>query len=98
MAGAPVGNQNAVKSKRLFTNALKRALTQGPEKIQKIVDMLIEKAQDGEQWAVRELIDRVDGKAPQPVTGGDDDDNPISIGEIVIRGVAAARDSTTGEG
>lgn len=90
--GAPEGNQNAVKGKRLFNSALKRALTQGPERITAIVEKLISLAESGEQWAVKELIDRVDGKAPQPVVGGDDDDNPISIREIVIRAVDAARD------
>jgi hypothetical protein len=87
--GAPEGNQNAAKSKRLFNSALKRALTQGPERVTAIVEKLISLAESGEPWAVKELIDRVDGKAPQPVTGGDDDDNPISIKEIVIRAVDA---------
>jgi hypothetical protein len=90
MAGAPEGNQNAVKSKRLFNSALKRALTQGPERVDAIVEKLISLAEGGEAWAVKELIDRVDGKAPQPVVGGDDDDSPISIREIVIRAVDAA--------
>jgi len=90
MAGAPEGNQNAVKSKRLFNSALKRALTQGPERVEAIVEKLISLAEGGEAWAVKELIDRVDGKAPQPVVGGDDDDSPITIREIVIRAVDAA--------
>jgi hypothetical protein len=92
MAGAPEGNQNAAKSKRLFNSALKRALTQGPERLETIVEKLISLAEVGEAWAVKELIDRVDGKAPQPVVGGDDDDNPISIKEIVIRAVDATSD------
>lgn len=92
MAGAPEGNQNATKSKRLFNSALKRALTQGPQRLEAVVEKLISLAEQGEAWAVKELIDRVDGKAPQPVVGGDDDDNPISIKEIVIRAVDAAGD------
>ncbi len=90
--GAPEGNQNAVKGKRLFNSALKRALTQGPERVALIVETLIGLAEKGEPWAVRELIDRVDGKAPQPVVGGDDEDNPITVREILIRAVDAARD------
>jgi hypothetical protein len=89
MAGAPEGNQNAAKSKRLFNAALKRALTQDPNRVNSVVEKLISLAEQGEAWAVKELIDRVDGKAPQPVVGGDDDDNPISIREIVIRAVDA---------
>jgi hypothetical protein len=95
MAGAPEGNQNAAKSKRLFNSALKRALTQDPKRIEAVVEKLISLAELGESWAVKELIDRVDGKAPQPVVGGDDDDNPISIKEIVIRAVDAAGDRSS---
>jgi hypothetical protein len=90
MAGAPEGNQNAAKSKRLFNSALKRALTQDPKRIESVVEKLISLAELGEAWAVKELIDRVDGKAPQPVVGGDDDDNPITVKEIIIRAVDAA--------
>ncbi len=90
MAGAPEGNQNASKSKRLFNSALKRALTQGPERLDRVVETLISLAEQGEGWAVKELIDRVDGKAPQPVVGGDDDENPITVKEIIIRAVDAA--------
>jgi hypothetical protein len=82
MAGAPEGNQNAAKSKRLFNSALKRALTQKPERVEAIVEKLITLAEGGEQWAVKELIDRVDGKAPQPVVGGDDEDNPLRVEKI----------------
>jgi hypothetical protein len=90
MAGAPEGNQNATKSKRLFNSALKRALTQDPKRLETIVEKLVSLAELGESWAVKELIDRVDGKAPQPVVGGDDDDNPITVKEIIIRAVDAA--------
>lgn len=82
MAGAPEGNQNAAKSKRLFNSALKRVLTQSPERVEAIVQKLIGLAEQGESWAVKELIDRVDGKAPQPVTGGDEDDSPLRIEKI----------------
>ena len=89
--GAPTGNSNATKGKRLFNSALKRALTQGPERIEKIVNMLIEQAEAGEPWAVKELIDRVDGKPAQSIIGGDDDDPAIrTVSEILIRAVDAA--------
>lgn len=95
---APIGNQNAAKSKRLFNSALKRVLAQEPERVEKIVQKLISSAEQGEQWAVKELIDRVDGKAPQPVVGGDDDDSPITIKEILIRAVDAASDRPSPQG
>jgi hypothetical protein len=94
---APEGNQNAVKSKRLFNSALKRALTQGPERLDKVVETLITLAEQGESWAVKELIDRVDGKAPQPVVG-DDESDPITVREILIRAVDAASDRPSSEG
>lgn len=98
MAGAPVGNQNAAKSKRLFTAALKRLFAQNPQRADALAEKLVSLAEQGEAWAFKELFDRVDGKAPQPLTGGDDDDNPISIKEIVIRAVDAAGNRPSEEG
>ena len=94
--GAPVGNQNAAKSKRMFTSALKRLFAQNPGRADALAEKLVSLAEQGESWAFKELIDRVDGKAPQPVVGGDDDDNPISVCEIVIRAVAADRSTEEG--
>ncbi len=98
MPGAPVGNQNGAKSKRLFTAALKRLLAQDPARAEKLAEKLISLAEQGESWAFKELFDRVDGKAPQPLTGGDEDDNPITIKEILIRAVDATSDRSTQEG
>lgn len=82
MAGAPVGNQNAAKSKRLFTAALKRLFAQNPERADALAEKLVSLAEQGESWAFKELFDRVDGKAPQPLTGGDEDDNPLRVEKI----------------
>jgi hypothetical protein len=99
MSGAPVGNQNAAKSKRLFTAALKRLFAQDPTRADRLAEKLISLAEQGEAWAFKELFDRVDGKAPQPLTGGDDDDNPIKThSEILIRAVDAASDRPSEEG
>ena len=62
--GAPLGNNNARKNK-LFYDMIKRRLTQKPEELEKIVDILIVHATKGESWAVKEIMDRVDGKAIQ---------------------------------
>jgi hypothetical protein len=40
-----------------------------------IADMLVTLAADGNLAAIREICDRIDGKATQPVTG--DKDNPL---------------------
>lgn len=76
--GAPAGNSNAAKQKRLLTDALKRELTQRPDDVLAIANKLIDAAKNGEPWAMALIHDRVDGKAPQPVVG-DDESDPISI-------------------
>lgn len=97
MAGAPTGNSNAAKANRLLTSALKRELTQNPDDVLQIARKLIESAKAGEPWAMTLIHDRVDGKAPQPVVGGDDDDPAIkTVSEILIRAVDADRSTAQG--
>jgi hypothetical protein len=62
--GAPIGNKNNSKGK-MFNDALKRQLTQSPERIAKIVEVLISEAEQGQAWAIKEIIDRCDGKPTQ---------------------------------
>jgi|GEM_PF-1711138 len=63
--GAPVGNENARKG-RLFYDQLRKVLIQDDAlKLRQIALRLVEAAEDGEAWAVREVIDRIDGKAIQ---------------------------------
>lgn len=101
--GAPVGNQNAKKAKR-WNAAITRALAkisdgQGVEAgLDKLAAQLVKAAEAGEQWALIEVGNRMDGKPAQVLVGGDDDDNPISIREIVIRAVDAASDRPSPEG
>jgi hypothetical protein len=72
IAEAMLGNKNPTKNK-LFYDRLRMELTQNPAKLAKIVDALLEKAQEGEAWAVNTVMDRVDGKAIQTseITGAD---------------------------
>ncbi len=75
--GAPVGNQNAAKS-RLFYGALSRAIAQDDgERLRKAAEKLLDLASGGEAWAVKELADRLDGKAPQAITG--DEGGPVQV-------------------
>ena len=60
--GGQPGNNNASKNKP-FLDAMRRALAQNPQKIGKIVDKVLEQAEAGEAWAVKEVADRLDGKA-----------------------------------
>lgn len=56
--------------------------------LREIARGLINRAKDNDQ-AAREFADRIDGKVPQSVIGGDDDDNPIKVVQqlerIIIR-------------
>ena len=61
--GAPAGNANAAKS-RLFYDALRKNLVQNPHRVQLIVENLISAAEENEQWAIKELMDRFGGVFP----------------------------------
>lgn len=84
---APQGNQNARKQ-RYISDALRRKLAQDPERAARIAEKVLQDAEAGNYQAFKELLDRTEGKAPQPLTGGDDDDNPIrTISEVLLRAV-----------
>lgn len=51
--------------------------------------------EQGEVSAIRELADRLDGKVPQGVIGGDEGDNPINIVSKILL-VAPGHDDSTG--
>jgi len=70
------GNKNATKNK-LFLDQIKRHLTQNPQKLEKIVEGLVEAAMDQESWAVKEIMDRVDGKAHQSTSIEDAEGNNL---------------------
>jgi len=71
--GAPVGNDNAKKGK-LFYDQLRRVLVQNDQlKLRQVSEKLVDAAIEGEPWAVKEIIDRMDGKpvAVQEIQGPD---------------------------
>lgn len=71
--GAPVGNDNAKKGK-MFYDQLRKVLVQNDSfKLRKISDQLVDMAIKGEAWAIKEVIDRMDGKpvATQELSGPD---------------------------
>ena len=75
--GGQPGNNNATKNKP-FYDAIRRALVQNPHKMANIVDKVIEKAEEGEAWAVKEIADRLDGKAVQATTFEDAEGNNVT--------------------
>jgi hypothetical protein len=69
--GAPEGNDNAKKGK-MFYDQLRKILVQNDQrKLRNISDKLVEAAEKGEAWAIKEIMDRMDGKpvAIQEVQG-----------------------------
>ncbi len=71
--GAQPGNQNAKKGK-LFYDALRIALVQEDrKKLRNITEKLVKSAEAGEPWAIKEVMDRIDGKPVQSteITGAD---------------------------
>lgn len=67
------GNQNAKKGK-LFYDQLRKVLVQNDSlKLRLVTEKLVDSAIEGEAWAVKEVMDRMDGKAVavQEVTGPD---------------------------
>lgn len=87
MAGAPLGNQNARKAKR-WESAITRALAKvadgaGVEAgLDKLASQLVRAAEAGEQWALIEIGNRLDGK-PAQVVVGDSSEDPIQHSHTV---------------
>jgi hypothetical protein len=79
MAGAPKGNTNGAKDKRLITDELRRVVTQGPEKLKKACKALLENAANGDIASFNVIADRLDGKPAQSLTVGGDNENPLLI-------------------
>lgn len=63
--GGQIGNQNAKKGRLFFDQLRKELVQEDAIKLRMIARKLVEAAQDGEPWAVKEIMDRVDGKAIQ---------------------------------
>lgn len=80
--GGQPGNKNATKNK-LWEDALRRALlAEDGKKLRTLADKLIERAENGDVQALKEVGDRIDGKPTQTIAG--DPDNPLGF-EIIER-------------
>lgn len=79
--GAPIGNNNAAKNKP-WSDAIRKRLIQRKD-LDKLADVLIDAALEGDMAALKELGDRYEGKPKQQteITGADD--APLRA-EIVI--------------
>lgn len=77
--GAPVGNKNNTKN-RPVTDLIRRALlADDSAKARKLADTLVDKAIEGDVPAIREVLDRTDGKVPQALEHMGEDGGPIIL-------------------
>ena len=86
--GAPLGNQNAAKG-RAWRDAINRALAKrsrvdAKEALDDLAEKFLAKCDEGEMQGFRELGDRLDGKAPQAITGPEGASLEIRVIERVI--------------
>jgi len=65
--GGQKGNQNATKDKRMITDALKRVVAQGPDKLKKACEKILENAANGDLAAFSVIADRLEGKPSQSI-------------------------------
>lgn len=101
-SGAQPGNKNAAKAKA-WEGAIKRAIARFAQGdlsagLDTLASKLVNAASNGDQWALKEVGDRLDGKPAQAIVGGGEDSEPIRIAEILIRAVDASRDRPPEEG
>lgn len=89
------------ESAQPFVAAVRRALAQGDGKrLRNIAEKLLDAAAAGEPWAIKEVADRLDGKAKQAVhitSGGDP--RGLSLEELrdeIARTIAGAGSADSG--
>jgi hypothetical protein len=71
----------------MFYDRIRKHLVQNPKELEEIVAKLVEDAKNGQPWAVKEIMDRVDGKAVQAteISGIDGDAVELKLIEFVIK-------------
>lgn len=69
------------KSGQSFADALRIAVAEahqtGGTKLRAVADSLVAEGITGNIQAIKEIADRLDGKAPQPITG--EDNGPLQV-------------------
>ena len=85
--GAPKGNKNGAHDKP-WASALRRALLADDGKqLRAIADRVVVKAVEGDMQAVKEIGERMDGKAIQPIAA--DVDMTLTVEIVKFAGKAA---------
>lgn len=82
------GNPGGRRKEKNFTKSLAAALEANDKfMLNKLRDVLIEEALAKQSWAMKELLDRYEGKVPQGIIGGEEDDNPLNVAVTRIRNI-----------
>lgn len=76
-----------------ITEAFKAMFAAQPEVKAQLVQSIKEKALKGDPAAQKMIWEYMDGKPKQPITGGDEDDNPITTRVIVEFATGQGKDS-----
>lgn len=82
------GNTHSSKNNRLLNDTLRRRLIQEDAvRANLIVEALLSKAEEGDLTAIKEVFDRIEGKAvaKQEITGADGEALPLSIGISFVK-------------
>jgi len=82
------GNQNA--KKKPFTEQMKRFIIANPQKMERLIEGLFKEAEEGSLAALKEIMDRVEGKPvqAQEITGADGAEFVKGIGFVFVDGNA----------
>ena len=91
--GRPIGSMNREKP---FNQALLMTLRSNPVALRRIAAKLVEKAEQGELAAIREIADRLDGKPAQVIDRRDVPLTELSDEELlaIAAGALPERDET----
>lgn len=80
---APIGNQNARKENRAWSEAIRRVVAQNDsQKLRDLAEKLVALAEAGDVAALKELGDRLDGKPAQQVQVSGDSDAPLVVSVV----------------
>lgn len=86
--GGQPGNTNSSKNNRIWANTIRKlAIQEDYKRIHAIAEKLFEKAAEGDLGAMKEVGDRLDGKAvaTQELTGPDGSTLPSGIGILFVK-------------
>jgi len=93
--GAKPGNTNAAKGKiflaqlRVLIATDEMELPEKKRRLRKAAEQLLNQAAKGHEWAIKELANRLDGKATQGVELANPDGTPVNFFDVgMLRGMS----------